>query len=177
MDGKSEKRIDLGTEARLLFSGKAALQRAAEGRTSLSQKKANWLQSREQIYSSWLPRTVLRAAMGKNLTSIPGTSGPSHPLQSTIQPILGVLEQFWPKHLAEQANPTASQGLPLAPSRSSRRCVCHRASGRNVFGRNPPMQQKVQLGELRRVPGRAGVPGEGPGEAPAPVQHLSLIHI
>ena len=46
--------------------------------------------------------------MGKNLTSIPGTSGPSHPLQSTIQPILGVLEQFWPKKLAEQANPTAS---------------------------------------------------------------------
>ena len=46
--------------------------------------------------------------MGKNLTSIPGTSGPSHPLQSTIQPILGVLEQFWPKNLAEQANPTAS---------------------------------------------------------------------
>ena len=47
--------------------------------------------------------------MGKNLTSIPGTSGPSHPLQSTIQPILGVLEQFWPKNLAEQANPTASR--------------------------------------------------------------------
>ena len=46
--------------------------------------------------------------MGKNLTSISGTSGPPHPLQSTIQPILGVLEQFWPKNLAEQANPTAS---------------------------------------------------------------------
>ena len=69
-------------------------------------------QSREQIYSSWLPRTVLRAAMGKNLTSIPGTSGPSHPLQSTIQPILGVLEQMWPKNPAEQANPTASPGVP-----------------------------------------------------------------
>ena len=52
--------------------------------------------------------------MGKNLTSIPGTSGPSHPLQSTIQPILGVLEQFWPKNLAEQANPTAS--LECKPS-------------------------------------------------------------
>ena len=47
--------------------------------------------------------------MGKNLTSISGTSGPPHPLQSTIQPILGVLEQFWPKNLAEQANPTASR--------------------------------------------------------------------
>ena len=34
--------------------------------------------------------------------------GAPHPLQSTIQPILGVLEQFWPKNLAEQANPTAS---------------------------------------------------------------------
>ena len=43
--------------------------------------------------------------MGKNLTSILGTSGPSHPLQSTIQPILGVLEQFWPKTLLSRRIP------------------------------------------------------------------------
>ena len=51
--------------------------------------------------------------MRKNLTSIPGTSGPPYPLPSTTQPILGVLEQFWPKKLAEQANPTASLGAEV----------------------------------------------------------------
>ena len=62
--------------------------------------------------------------MGKNLTSIPGTSGPSHPLQSTIQPILGVLEQFWPKTLLSRRIPQlAPAGLgahefPPAPRRS-----------------------------------------------------------
>ena len=52
--------------------------------------------------------------MGKNLTYISGTSGPPHPLQSTIQPILGVLEQFWPKTLLSRRIPQrANSFTPL----------------------------------------------------------------
>ena len=54
--------------------------------------------------------------------------------------------------------------------RTTRRYVGHGASGRNVLGPIPPMKQKVQLRALRWVPERAGVPGEGRGEAP--IQHI-----
>ena len=80
--------------------------------------------------------------MGKNLTSIPGTSGPSHPLQST-QPILGVLEQFWPKNLAEQANPTASQQWV-------RLRAVHLHGGR--LHRQQPAGSRIRPGRHARLP-------------------------
>ena len=102
-----------GTSRDRLFSKKAALSRAAQGSTSLSPNNAIVPQSREQIYSSFLPRTALRAAMGKTPMPISGTSGPPHPLQPTTQPILGDLPPLWPKNLGGQPNTT----------RSLRRCV------------------------------------------------------
>ena len=116
------------------FLGKQPCRGRRRGALLFPRKKANVLQSRDQSSSSWLPRTVLRAAMGKNLTSISGTSGPPHPLQSTIQPILGVLEQFWPKNLAEQANPTASQ-VGRCGCRTVGRDMCVGGAGRGIFGR------------------------------------------
>ena len=106
--GNQRRGLISGLRPVCFFLGKQPCRGPGRGALLFPRKKANWLQSRDQSSSSWLPRTVLRAAMGKNLTSISGTSGPPHPLQSTIQPILGVLEQFWPKNLAEQAYPTAS---------------------------------------------------------------------
>ena len=166
MDGKSEKRIDLGTEARLLFFWESSPVEGRAGAHFSFPEKANWLQSRDQSSSSWLPRTVLRAAMGKNLTSIPGTSGPSHPLQSTIQPILGVLEQFWPKTLLSRRIPQLApawvlggfflpSASPISASRSvlltivattdhERACYC--APPARLLHRRPPPKGRRRRG-------------------------------
>ena len=118
--------------------------------------------------------------MGKNLTSIPGTSGPSHPLQSTIQPILGVLEQFWPKNLAEQANPTASPAPGLMPQRRGERKAesaffadspgSPEDRAGSAFSEDaPPSQDPPPQSEARcslAAPASSRGPGEGGGSAP-----------
>ena len=99
---------------------------------------------RERIYSSWLPRTVLRAAMGKKRLPIPGTSGPSHPLQSTIQPILGVLEQFWPKTLLSRRIPQLaeqSSSKPLTTPRWSTPATPRQAASSEI---SRPPSTKIQ---------------------------------
>ena len=52
---------------------------------------------------------------------------------------------------------------------ASRHCVAVNVKSFVLFGGIPLLQQKVQLGALRWVPARAGVPRTGHGEAP--VQH------
>ena len=81
--------------------------------------------------------------MGKNLTSIPGTSGPSHPLQSTIQPRdcrLGT--RPWEKLLAGRLLSVAPEGAVLGATATLVPTTSQPELGANPVSLRPPIRPK-----------------------------------